>query len=334
MLSFGQWSIGGLLASRALLASRHGSGAEELPIWGDGLVDQSLADLWYPSRWSDVSEDEFVFLIPSLVSQPIPNAEFGPIPYLRRALAAHICCATEHLPAYLLKNAEPASIFEMLFRTGVITTLSRDAAWLEGEVASRSLFGRSSPISALNRLANARAPDLARDRERWLFELIVLSSLNDILANALAPARVLKDVLITDALVATIHTSFNAAYVYPQLVCMHELFAAAAWLGHLVRGRPALMPVFVAEWLSEELAAEPDQNCKAGNASQCRSVLRFYADLAIGSPQLLRLARQVQLTRRPMLLRPRRTAGVTRHFLCSGQAAEQTSQRLDRAVQQ
>ena len=50
----------------------------------------------------------------------------------------------------------------------------------------------------------------------------------------------------SDALVASIYSSINAAYVYPELDYMHETLMLGAWLGFLERGRPALMPDYIA----------------------------------------------------------------------------------------
>jgi hypothetical protein len=38
-------------------------------IWGDGLEDLSLSTLWYRCNWDNVSDDELILLIPSLVSE-------------------------------------------------------------------------------------------------------------------------------------------------------------------------------------------------------------------------------------------------------------------------
>ena len=44
-------------------------GSSAVPIaapWGDGLLDLSLSTLWYSADWDSVSDDELVFLLPSL----------------------------------------------------------------------------------------------------------------------------------------------------------------------------------------------------------------------------------------------------------------------------
>jgi hypothetical protein len=38
------------------------------PIWGDGFLDLSLSTFWYPRSWVDVSDDELVLFLPSLVA--------------------------------------------------------------------------------------------------------------------------------------------------------------------------------------------------------------------------------------------------------------------------
>lgn len=67
-------------------------GSSALPIaapWGDGLLDLSLSTLLYSADWNSVSDDELVFLLPSL-SRWRPQKpgttgsdDSGPIDYLR-----------------------------------------------------------------------------------------------------------------------------------------------------------------------------------------------------------------------------------------------------------
>jgi hypothetical protein len=62
----------------------------ELPVWGDGLVEQSLADFSYPSRGRTDCEDELPLLIPSLASQLRPTIAVPPesAAYFGRRLVA------------------------------------------------------------------------------------------------------------------------------------------------------------------------------------------------------------------------------------------------------
>src|SRR5262245_14226279 len=101
----------GRVAGRRMLAFPHFAGAannlfvanmgttSESPVWGNGLIDRSLASLWYPTWRSCASEDELVFLIPSLASRLLQTtsapAEAACDPW--RALIARNRLAAERL---------------------------------------------------------------------------------------------------------------------------------------------------------------------------------------------------------------------------------------------
>jgi hypothetical protein len=286
----------------------------QLPVWGNGLVDRSLASLWYPTRWSSACEDEFVFLIPSLASGLRSTTAAPPEAacYLRRALIAHIRLVAEHLPQ--LRREPPqyrSSTLELIFESGTITTLSAREIADEGEVAARTFFGANLPMTAASARAGAHEARRQLARERWLFELSVLSCLDRMLATALSGCKHEHRLGLGDAFTGSLHASFNGAYLYPELVYAHELLTLAAWLGNLVRGRAALMPTFVADRLRWELGFTGEAAPQAGEATEIGGLLRFYADVAVGSRRLLRQAHRAQRSGRAQLVRPRpREMGV------------------------
>jgi len=108
---------------------------------------------------------------------------------------------------------------------------------------------------------------------------------------------------------------------------VHELLSLGAWLGYLVRGRAALMPSFVAELLRCELGVAPSPSSRAGNASEIRTLLRFYADLAVGSRRLLRQARGAGKSGRAKLVRPR-GQGISQPYVWNERAAKEIDARL------
>lgn len=103
---------------------------------------------------------------------------------------------------------------------------------------------------------------------------------------------------LADALHASIHSSCNAAYVYPHYAWAHELFAAGAWLGILQTGRAALMPEFIASVLRESFTS-PQRN------EPVNAVLQQEAEIACGTGTLLRRAEHVLRSGYSGLVKPR-----------------------------
>jgi hypothetical protein len=304
----------------------------QLPVWGDGLVDRSLASLCYPTRWSSACEDELVFLIPSLASGLRPTTAAPPEAtcYLRRALIAHVRLAAEHLPQ--LRGEQPQyspPALKLIFESGTITTLSAREIAHEGEVAMRTFFGPNLPMTAASSRDGMHQANRQLARERWLFELSVLSCLDRMLATALRGCQHEHCLGLADAFVGSLHASFNCAYLYPELVYAHELLAVAAWLGNLVRGRAALMPAFVAERLTWELGFAGETVSQVGEVAKIGGLLRFYADLAVGSRRLLRQAHRARRSGRAQLVRPR-LRGRSESYVWNMSAHNDIDHRLQR----
>jgi hypothetical protein len=290
----------------------------------------------YSSRgWGSACADEFAFLIPSLAARlrptsPVPPEAAG---YLRRLLIAHVAFAAHHLPQ--LRQDRPRrtpDMLELIFASGTITTLSAGEIVREGEVARRTFFGPLSPLAAPGARASQTAASPQFTRECWVSELSVLACLDQMLATAWRGGKRDHRICLADAFVASLHASFNAAYVYPEFVYAHELLSLAAWLGYLVRGRAALMPSFVAERLRCELGVAPNPSSRVGDASDIRALLRFYADLAVGSRRLLRQARSAGKTGRAKLVRPRGQA-MNPSYVWNERAAKASEARLQRIAQ-
>jgi hypothetical protein len=236
----------------------------------------------------------------------------GPSFYLHRALCARICWAVAVLSPVSVDGASSASeqILAAIERSGAVMTLPPVRAWDEGQEPFHELYGNPPTLHSTPGLSSGRLDSLAAaDRDVWTFELAILACLDRILHDSLQgteisrPERDLHQPLsLADTLVATIYASFNAAYVYPQFVCCHELFTAGAWLGYLVRGRAAMMPVLVAELIIEQFSRQLDDD--GSQAGRCNLLLRFHADLSVGSKRLLRVARRVTARGQPMLVQP------------------------------
>lgn len=177
------------------------------PLWGDGFVECPLATLWYPRSWSDVSDDELVLFLPHLTECDDP--QFGIAARLHESL---------------------------IHRTRVSEALSD----LSGGVTAL----RAKPLTVEEQAAVERLP-FDRDRPSWMQEAAILNAICHMLRRA--RSEIAETPSLESALLGSIHTGINASYVYPEHAYAHELFAAGAWLGVLLKGRRALMPKAVAD---------------------------------------------------------------------------------------
>lgn len=93
---------------------------------------------------------------------------------------------------------------------------------------------------------------------------------------------------LPDVLLATIHTSMNGAYVYPETDYAHELLTAGAWLGVALTGRKALMPSTVGEALLSYLgrSQRADDPCE----QRIVRILEYYSGHIGGADRLIRTA--------------------------------------------
>lgn len=287
-------------------------------LWGDGLVDQSLTMLYYPCSWDDVTEDELAFLLPSLCRRQTvaTDGDVGPYHFLRRALVARIYDCGLRLAGHAQTDSthEWPGTIDTIDQSGVVTSVPPRRAWIEGEAVWRELYGGTPFIHQPMKPSAGGVLDELQ-RAVWIFELSVLACLDRVLGDAAtSPGHVLSggpgDITLADALTASIYSSFNAAYVYPQFEGIHELLTVGAWLGYPVRGRTALMPLLVAERLIDHLGGgSPDEFTDSG---RCEALIRFHAGLAGGAARLLRMAKRVCSTGHPSVIRPDRLAGPSR----------------------
>jgi hypothetical protein len=83
-----------------------------------------------------------------------------------------------------------------------------------------------------------------------------------------------------------LHTAFNPAYLFLELQIHHELYSVAAWLGWLVRGRPA--------YLCRDSSQNTSLMCSSANGqSSTYALLTYYADTAAGAKLLKKSAQHV-----------------------------------------
>ena len=277
-------------------------------VWGEGLADQPLSSFFGHLTWDDVSTDELIVLMPALTRKKSAGGGTRDCAFfVRRALTARVFdCVTrmageteEEEPAPALRQAA----IDIVVRSQTVTAVSAIDAALSSDEIWKEIFGRRI-VSRYRDLAISPVPStLAIDR--WALELSILAALDRLLRDAERPRQDVATAPIqsSDALVASIYASLNAAYVYPELEYMHETLMLGAWLGILERGRPALMPDFIAEQILGHLK-KGSRKGTAKDAGRCDAIIGAHLECAGPRASLLRLAEQVSKSGRACLVRP------------------------------
>jgi hypothetical protein len=240
--------------------------------WGEGLIELSLSTLWRARSWSDLSDDEFALFIPNLVHDGHP--EFSPAARFRSATLGRL------RTSLLVLGGDPQQTFRYITETSALSGIYQDDE-LQA-VISREATREECALA--RRLKSSSSTD-------WRAETAILSSLSRLLRKEEAASPPL-----TDALIASIHTAFNAAYICPSHTYAHELLGAGAWLGILLRGRSALMPEFVAHVFLDGL----DPSRRNDLVPQ---ILHHHAERTGGAPHLLQQAKRVLKSGRPVVIR-------------------------------
>ena len=258
------------------------------PIWGDGLVDLSLScALWYPRSWADVSDDELVLFLPSLLAAD--QAQEGAPVRIRNAFVRRLRASI-----LILAQRDRLQAFHRIAETSAISGIGSDG--------NLSDWIWQTPTGAERFIADRCAS--RQSSTDWRFEIAVLACIDRMLAEAMncpvqRNACLIDSPELTDALIASIHTSFNAAYAYSSYSFAHELLGTGAWLGMLLMGRSALMPEFVACVLIEHLV-RPSQSDLVSD------ILRFHAERVGGVSFLIRHAQNVLKSGYPVVVKPGR----------------------------
>jgi len=278
--------------------------------WGEGLVDRSLTTLWYPGDWSEVSDDELVFMLPTLSTWRPGSAgastrgSDGPLRYLTRVIAARALATAALISSSgTAPGASPAQALELLMARGILTAVPLEDLTAPTFGTYRGPRLPISPASRVKRPAG-QLPD-------WLaLELTALAHLDRLLRDARAnhegdaPAPLVDwPLTLADVVLVTVNARLNGLYVPPEFAHAHELLMAAALLGHLACGRAAYLPPAVAQSLADVLSGRVPT---AGEKDWCASIFRLYADLAGGAEYTLALARRAAASGRPCLVRPPR----------------------------
>jgi hypothetical protein len=292
-------SLGAVLRSVGsqlpMLSGRNGQTRQ--PVWGEGIAEVGLTTLWAPCRWSEVNDDELIFLNPSLAHQRASGLVRIRC-LLSRTFCEHLRCLAgteEHLAARrALRAIQDCAGFTGQFVGGAVADCPGGCAdAVDAEAYDPWQFVRAGVSSQ-------------DDRERWTFELAVLTCLGRMLEACAGPgdgSPTPDEPDLADAVAGSVHSRINAGYVFPQLTGQHEMLTAAAWIGCLLRQRNALLPIWVAEPLTE-LLREPDMDTLSVGW-RCQRLLRFHAEIAFGADRLLAISRSVATSGIPREVRPR-----------------------------
>jgi hypothetical protein len=276
--------------------------------WGEGLVDRSLTSLWYPTDWSEVGDDELVFLLPALSTWRPSRARAatgdsdGPLRYLTRVLTARALTTAALISANAGSDPaiSPAHALELLVTRAILTAIPlKDLA-------------TTAPVSS--RVPRLPVPSLTKAEllPDWLaLELTALAHLDRLLLDAQGkntnvepPPLVDWPLTLADVVLVTINARLNGVYVHPEFAHAHELLTAAALLGHLAYGRAAYLLPPVAQSLVELLSG--GASTASGKHDWCAPIVRMYAEFAGGAEHILGLARRAAASGHPYLAGPRR----------------------------
>lgn len=268
-------------------------------LWGDGLVDQSVATRWRQRHWDDVDVDELTYFIPGLLAPEALNAatesSSGPASFLNEALETQLARAVAALVGLWPNGSERERQVRAL---GFVTALGITS------IPARDICNQcrvSNPASGIRMIwAGGR-------KAAAIYELSVLATIDCMLGDATklaarAVAPVMPAPSASDALIASMHSGVNGAYIYKDLAYAHETLATAAWIGKLLAGRPALLPDFIAAILIETA-----YRVKRNSVTDPLDALIYrHAVAAVGERRLLRLSRRVMQTGRPVAVHKKR----------------------------
>ena len=195
-------------------------------LWGDGFAGDGFAVARSMTGWDSCSPDEYAMLFPRLVPTD------GVLPAVLRA----------HLEACVAVRASRLSRFgpvpptqALRSRVPAATAAALHLAWFPGDGLVERLLRRLG--------LHRTSPEQVGEEGRILLSLV--DTLDGIRRGA--PPAWSEDREAWFAFGSGIHP----AYLWAESALSADRGCTAAWLGHLDRGRAALMPQAVADYLSD-----------------------------------------------------------------------------------
>lgn len=237
-------------------------------LWGDGFSGDGLRDLWAVRHWDGCAPDEYILLFPRLVGRA------GVLPPVLRA-RLEACVAVRAWRLGRLEGSGPP-----LLR-------SRPRPLDEPARHHGDWFADDGAVTCLLR----RLGLLRTAPERLAAERATLAGLDALLAD-LDAGRVPGFDEERAALLA-FGAGIHPAYLWPEAAAAPARGVVAGWLGHLDRGRTALMPMMVAEYVLEVLGtggADPRLLALAGGTANLATLTRAARRRVAGHDPAVRLA--------------------------------------------
>ena len=208
-------------------------------LWGDGFVDDTLQVLWAVRDWSLCTPDEYVLLFPRLIPQD------GKFPAVLRA-QLESCVA-----------ARAWQLSRLVGGDGLPPIRSRLPE--HGAAYHRDWFVDDDALTCWLRSLGL----LHTAPERVQAERRVLASLDLVLFDIQAGRRPAWDE--GSEILLAFGAGIHPGYLWPEATVSPARGITAGWLGHLDRGRRALMPTAVADYLLDafDSDASPDSGMAA-----------------------------------------------------------------------
>lgn len=307
--------------------------------WGDGLLEQSLHGAWAGARWSEVDDDELILFAPGLLGNDTLELAVsdgsGPSARIERALCEAFDrgnqlwqpWAATHLAGRELSYCDfldgigigGKAACQVSEARGARSALHADWGWRRLPADLDGAFAEA--LAALACLERVHARSLPAGAQQVALEGV---GSGGGMADGLA---------MVDGVVTSVLSCINAAYCDARLGYAHESLAAAAWCGVVLGGRPALLPVSMAELLVQ-LAFRAHGRCSE-DLGPAERVLLLYLDRALGLARLRRLATRVVKRQTAEVVNPGRPApailGRRQRWLRDEVLAARVVSWLDRA---
>ncbi|WP_131195609.1 hypothetical protein [Lichenihabitans psoromatis] len=195
-------------------------------LWGDGITDDRWSEIAAVETWASCGPDEYIRLFPRLVPKD------GRLP---SALSAYLATG-------VLARAWGLGHERLRLRPQGLRSVGAEEIRRKGARCHAEWFA-SDPFATrwIKRLAGLRSE--AGDDA---FEQAALSLLDEVVDETMTER--LRPFDGTTATMLAFHSGVHPAYLWPAAALSHARETSAGWLGHVARGRPAMMPHDVAEY--------------------------------------------------------------------------------------
>ena len=211
-------------------------------LWGDGFENDGWDEIIRVNDWGCCSSDEFVRVFPRLIPSDgrLPDTLLR---HLTTCVAVRAWRVQQIAARKLAQNWSARSI-----TATDVETIGRQCHWDWFRLAPvpRSLF-------RFTRNAAVSDHDRRCEEEALAF---VDSILWDSRNGSLGPFQERR------AAYVAFFTGMHPVYLWAEAMLSHELYTAVGWLGHLSRGRQALMPADIAQYFLEVIEGDDPRHLR------------------------------------------------------------------------